>query len=182
MTTLSASHFVRGQLVEGDDVRYRSRDLGADFVTPAIDLDALILPRSELPPLLGIKISKIIDFLVETGDRLRLDRNPYLQECLELIAATNPLPRRVVENLYREAPYFLNRQLLETIVDSNFADREALDGLGRAGRPVRKEGRRPSFSASYGSHAGRERAVWMCLFDRAGCACQGGQHFQDALE
>lgn len=128
MTTLSASHFVRGLLVEGDDVRYRSRDLGADFVTPAIDLDPLILRRSELPPLLHIKISEIIDFLVETGDRLRLDRNPYLQQCLELIAATNPLPRRVVENLYRQAPYFLNRQLLETIVDSKFADREALDG------------------------------------------------------
>jgi hypothetical protein len=29
MTTSSASHFVRGLLVEGDDVRYRSRDLGA---------------------------------------------------------------------------------------------------------------------------------------------------------
>jgi hypothetical protein len=115
-------------LVEGDAVRHRSRDLGADFVTPAIDLDALVLPRSELPPLLDVKLAEIIDFLVETGERLQLDRNTHLQECLELIAATNPLPRRVVENLYRQAPYYLNRQLLESIVDSNFANREALDG------------------------------------------------------
>jgi hypothetical protein len=126
--TLSAPHFVQGVVVEGDTVHHRSRDLGADFATPAIDLDALILPRSELPPLLDVKLSEIIDFLVETGQRLELDRNPYLQECLELIAATNPLPRRVVENLYRQAPYFLTRPLLESIVDSNFADREALDG------------------------------------------------------
>jgi hypothetical protein len=125
---LSVGHFVQGVLVEGDDVRHRSRDLGADFATPAIDLDALIMPRSRLPPMLDVKVSEIIDFLVEAGERLRLDCNPYLQECLELIAATNPLPRRIVENLYRETPYFLNRQLLESIVDSNFAHRDALDG------------------------------------------------------
>lgn len=128
MTTVSAPHFVQGALVEGDAVRHRSRDLGADFVTPAIDLDALVLPRSQLPPLLDVKLAEIIDFLVETGERLRLDRNAHLQQCLELIAATNPLPRRVVENLYRQAPFYLNRQLLESIVDSNFPNREALDG------------------------------------------------------
>jgi hypothetical protein len=128
MTTLSAPHFVQGALVEGDTVRHRSRDLGADFLTPAIDLDALVLARSQLPPLLDVKLAEIIDFLVETGERLHLDRNAHLQKCLELIAATNPLPRRVVENLYRQAPYYLNRQLLESIVDSNFANREALDG------------------------------------------------------
>jgi acyl-CoA reductase LuxC len=125
---LSAPHFIRGTLVEGNAVRHRSRDLGADFTTPAIDLDAIVMPRSELPPLLDIKLSEIIDFLVEVGERLNLDRNPYLQECLEYIAATNPLPRRVVENLYREAPMYLSRQLLESMVESNFANREALDG------------------------------------------------------
>jgi hypothetical protein len=126
--TAPAPHFVQGVLVEGDAVTHRSRDLGADFTTPAIDLDALVSPRSQLPPLLDVKLAEIIDFLVETGERLQLDRNPHLQECLELIAATNPLPRRVVENLYRQASYFLDRQLLESIVDSNFANREALDG------------------------------------------------------
>ncbi len=128
MTTLSAPHFVQGSLVEGAAVRHRSRDLGVDFVTSAIDLDALVLPRSQLPPLLDVKLAEIIDFLVETGERLHLDRNPYLQECLELIAATNPLPRRVVENLYHQAPYYLTKPLLESIIDSNFADRAALDG------------------------------------------------------
>lgn len=127
-TTPSAPHFVRGNLIEGDSVAYRSRDLGADFTTPPLDLDAVVTPRSELPPLLGVKVSEIIDFLVEVGERLRLENNPYLQECLELIAATNPLPRRVLENLYREAPAYLNRQLLESMVTSNFEHAEALDG------------------------------------------------------
>lgn len=125
---LSAPHFVQGTLVTGDAVRHRSRDLGADFTTPAIDLDAIVMPRSQLPPLLDVKLSEIIDFLVEVGERLHLERNPYLRECLEYIAATNPLPRRIVENLYREAPYYLNRSLLESMVDSNFGNRDALDG------------------------------------------------------
>jgi hypothetical protein len=125
---LSAPHFIGGTLVEGEAITHRSRDLGADFTTPAIDLDAIVMPRSQLPPLLDIKLSEIIDFLAEAGERLHLDRNPYLQECLEYIAATNPLPRRVVENLYREAPMYLSRSLLESMVESNFAHREALDG------------------------------------------------------
>lgn len=131
MTTadvLMAPHFVQGVLVEGAATRHRSRDLGADFATPAIDLDALVMPRSQLPPLLDVKLEEIIDFLAETGERLQLERNPHLQQCLDLIAATNPLPRRVVENLYRQAPTYLTKPLLESMVDSNFADREALDG------------------------------------------------------
>jgi len=38
------------------------------------------------------------------------------------------LPRRVVENLYRQAPHYLTKPLLESMIDSNFANREALDG------------------------------------------------------
>ena len=103
--SLSAPFFVRGVLLEGDSVEHVSRDLGASFTTPTLDLDQVIAPRSELPPLLDVKLSEIIDFLVETGRALDLDTNPHMQECLELLSATNPLPRRVVENLYRTAPH-----------------------------------------------------------------------------
>ena len=47
----SAPFFVRGQLVEGADARHKSRDLGVDFATPQLDLDALITPRTEPGPL-----------------------------------------------------------------------------------------------------------------------------------
>jgi hypothetical protein len=123
-----APFFVRGNLVEGDEVRHTSRDLGAEFVTPALDLDQIVTPRTELPPLLDVKVEEIIDFLVETGHALALERNPHMQECLDLLSATNPLPRRVVENLYRSAPYLLERDALWSMVTSNFADPAALDG------------------------------------------------------
>jgi hypothetical protein len=121
-------HFIRGKLVAGQEVRHTSRDLGVEFVTPAIDLDALIAPRSEMPPLLEVKLEEIIDFLVETGERLTLARNPYLQESLEFVAATNPLPRRVIENLFRRAQGFLTRDALMANLNANFADLRYLDG------------------------------------------------------
>lgn len=128
MSPLNAPFMIRGELVEGDAVRHTSRDLGIDFLTPAIDLDALITPRAQLPPLLDVPLAEIVDFLVETGERLALDDNPHLQRCLDLVAETNPLPRRVVENLYRTAPELLRRDSLWAQVDSNFADPAVLDG------------------------------------------------------
>lgn len=125
---VAAPFFVRGKLVTDTTVRHRSRDLGVDFTTPEIDLDELIQPRSELPPLLDVKVDYIIDFLVETGEQLALDRNPYMQEALERVVETNPLPRRVVENLYRGAPYLLERGMLTSMIESNFANPAALDG------------------------------------------------------
>jgi len=127
-SSLSAPFFVRGDIVEGDTTVHRSRDLGVDFTTPAVDLDALITPRSTLPPLLDVPLAEIIDFLAETGDRLALDKNPHMQRCLDLVAETNPLPRRVVENLYHVAPHLLTRDALLAQVESNFADPSVLDG------------------------------------------------------
>lgn len=126
--SLSAPFFLRGDIVDGDAVSHRSRDLGVDFTTPTIDLDALVTPRSMLPPLLDVPLAEIIDFLVEAGRRLALDKNQHMQRCLDLVAETNPLPRRVVENLYHAAPLLLNKDSLWAQVEANFADPAVLDG------------------------------------------------------
>ena len=47
-----APFFIRGRIVEGEDTLHRSRDLGVTFATPKIDLNSLVHPRTELPPLL----------------------------------------------------------------------------------------------------------------------------------
>ncbi|HTH26892.1 MAG TPA: acyl-CoA reductase [Sphingobium sp.] len=127
-SVIPVPHFIRGQVVFGDEVRHRSRDRGADFGTPAIDLNAVALPRTETPPLYDVKLSEIIEFLVETGKRLRLDDNVYLQEALERVVVTNPLPRRVVEIMFNSAGNFLNGDFLMASVQSNFADTAVLDG------------------------------------------------------
>lgn len=124
---IRVDHFIRGKVVTGGAVHHRSRDLGVDFATPEIDLDALVVPRSELPPLLDVKVDEIIDFLVACGERMKLDDNVHLQEALEHIVATNPLPRRVVENLFRRARGYLTRDGLRSSIDSSFIDPQALD-------------------------------------------------------
>ncbi|MFI5719003.1 acyl-CoA reductase [Nocardia sp. NPDC051750] len=125
---LSAPFFVRGELIQGDDNVHRSRDLGTDFRTPALELDAIVVSRAQLPPLLDTPLTEIVDFLVEAGERLALDKNPHMQRCLDLVAATNPLPRRVVENLYRSAPHLLTRAGLMAQIESNFHNPAVLDG------------------------------------------------------
>lgn len=123
-----AHHFIQGKLISGNDAQHRSRDLGVNFTTPAINLDELIVPRTTIPPLLDVKVSEIIDFLAECGERLSLDTNAHLQEALDLVSATNVLPRRVIENLYRGAPGFFSRLSLESYIEANFGSSDVLDG------------------------------------------------------
>ena len=73
---VSAPFFLRGELSEGTDVVHRSRDLGATFATPKINLDRAVYARTEVPPLLNVPLSEIVDFLVETGRRMRAPRGP----------------------------------------------------------------------------------------------------------
>ncbi|MBY0422847.1 MAG: hypothetical protein K2Q06_11130, partial [Parvularculaceae bacterium] len=124
---IRVDHVIRGRTVVGGAVLHRSRDLGVDFATPEIDLDALVTPRSETPPLFEVKLAEIIDFLVEVGRRLDVDRNPHLQEALEFIVATNPLPRRVIENTFRRARHFLTREALLSSLQANFPDLRYFD-------------------------------------------------------
>jgi Acyl-CoA reductase (LuxC) len=125
---IRVDHFIRGKAVTGGAVHYHSRDLGVEFATPEIDLDELVTPRSELPPLLDVKTEEIIDFLVACGEKLVLEDNVYLQEAAEHIVATNPLPRRVVENLFRVARHRLTKEDLWCSIETNFANPAALDG------------------------------------------------------
>jgi hypothetical protein len=125
---IPVNHFVRGTLVQGGAVKHRSRDLGVDFATPEIDLNALVAPRSELPPLLDVPTKEIVDFLIEAGQRMDFETNPYLQEALEHTVKVNPLPRRVVENLFRRAKHFLTREGLMCSIESSFLNPAALDG------------------------------------------------------
>jgi hypothetical protein len=125
---IRVDHFIRGRVVTGGAVHYYSRDLGVAFATPEIHLDELVTPRAELPPLLDMPTGEIIDFLVACGERLVLEDNVYLQEALEHIVATNPLPRRVVENLFRVARNRLTAEALWCSVETSFANPSALDG------------------------------------------------------
>lgn len=122
-----APFFVRGKLVAATETRHRSRDLGVDFVTPQLDLDALIRLRTEPGPLFDVKLNEILDFLAETGERMRLDRGGYLREAVDRIAATNVLPRSVIEHNVRMAADYLNKAKLLEYAEQNLGNARVLD-------------------------------------------------------
>jgi len=127
MNAVSAPFFARGELIEGSDAVHRSRDLGVNFVTPQIDLDRVVYPRTEVPPLLNVPLAEIIDFLVETGQRISDPNNSFVQDCIDRMSATHVLPRGVLENQIKGAAAYLDKRLLNTVVQRNFPDPKALD-------------------------------------------------------
>ncbi len=125
---VSAPFFLRGELLEGTDVIQKSRDLGVSFGTPAIPFAKLVHPRTEVPPLLNVPLSEIIDFLVMTGERIRDPKNPFMAECIDRMCSTHILPREVVANQALYAASYLDKRRLMAEVEQNFPDPAALDG------------------------------------------------------
>lgn len=123
----SAPFFIRGQLVEGADTVHRSRDLGVEFATPKLDMDQLVRPRTELPPLLNTPLAEIIDFLAETGRRLIHPSNPYIEACIERMAKVSLQPRSAIEFIMRNAAEYLEPKSLREVVEQNFPNPKALD-------------------------------------------------------
>ena len=126
-TKIRVPHFVRGRVVWGDEVEHLSRDFGVPFVTPKLVYDELIPPRTEQGPAFDVPIAEIVDFLVETIDHLRLEKNEYLQESLEMSVQLAVLPRRIVENIFSAPPPF-SREGIWAALNGNFKDVRALDG------------------------------------------------------
>jgi Acyl-CoA reductase (LuxC) len=124
---VSAPFFYRGETVEGSDETHRSRDLGVTFATPKLQLDKAIPPRTEVPPLLNVPTAEIIDFLVETGQRLVAPDNQYVHECFDRMASTHILPRSVFEVVGKHAVSYLNKDILTRELEQNFPDPRALD-------------------------------------------------------
>ena len=124
---ISAPFFMRGELVEGSDVMHRSRDLGVSFATPKFMLDRVVHPRTEVPPLLNVPLADIIDFLVQTGERVRDPNNEFMAECIDRMCSTHILPREVVANQAMYAATYLDRRKLMAEIEQNFPDPAALD-------------------------------------------------------
>jgi len=122
-----APFFVRGRLVEGREVRHKSRDLGVDFVTPKIDLDALVTPRTEPGPLFDVKLNEILEFLAAAGAAMKRDEKGYLRQAVERISATNVLPRTVIEDNVRMAADYLHKARLLEYAEQNLGNANVLD-------------------------------------------------------
>ena len=116
------------------------------------------------------------------GERLALDKNPHMQECLDLVAETNPLPRRVVENLYHTRRTYLSPGTGSGRRSSRTSPtRPSLDGWVSRTDAHGNTRCDPRVPAADGAHARGQRAGGMHRLDRPGRAGQGDQPVQDAV-
>ena len=111
LPTVAIPHIIKGRTVLGDEARY-----GA-FATPALDIDAVVWPRSEPGPAFSTPISEIMDLLVATGERMKADPSGVMRTAFETMAATGDLDRGVVERAYQHLPHLFARDWLEFLVE-----------------------------------------------------------------
>lgn len=137
--TLQVPHVIAGKFDENYSKVFPSAT-GTSFTTPELDFDGMVLPRGQLSPAYDLPLSEIIDFLVATGERLSPETNHWLAEAIEATTHANPLPRYVIENIYRDMAFFFRRDVLEFEVEHalgiGFSDdwKEVVDPTGRSVR------------------------------------------------
>ncbi|WP_241991704.1 acyl-CoA reductase [Paraburkholderia sp. RAU2J] len=79
-------------------------------------------------PAFDLPIAQVIDFLVELGPRLHLDKNPLMQQALESMVEVSPLGRRILENCYRDIPNLFARSVIEDELRISLGDASVIDG------------------------------------------------------
>jgi len=125
---------IRGRIIEDGMIRFGGRGGDASFDTPDVKphLARLAMTNpSDLKDLYAISLDEIIAFLATLGERLSLDRNPYVREAFELSCATSGLSRPILQELYQVSlPASFGRDVLEEIAEQNVG-RAHLEGWVR---------------------------------------------------
>jgi hypothetical protein len=132
---LPVPHIVKGETVFGVE-----KDWGR-FATPALDLDAMVSPRSEPAPARDVPVAEIIDILTAVGERLTKDPDGAVAEALERSVKTNPLPRDVLERSYAGLGRVFDRRLMWFQIEQELGGADVIDGWREvqttSGRPAR---------------------------------------------
>jgi hypothetical protein len=119
---LPVPHVVKGETIFGIEQNY------GRFATPALDLNAMVWPRSEPAPAREVPVSEIIDVLVAVGEHLTKDPDGALAEALERSVKTNPLPRDVLERSYASLGRIFNRDVMAFQVEQELGGADVIDG------------------------------------------------------
>jgi Acyl-CoA reductase (LuxC) len=122
MSNFKVPLIIRGKVIEDYEVTHVDRSAGGrSFVTPNPQkyINQIV---SESPAILSdlyaIRFDDIVDFLVELGTRLNLDRNPYWQEAFEASCHSSNVSRSVLEFVYRTSPAMFEAKHVREIAEA----------------------------------------------------------------
>jgi hypothetical protein len=97
------------------------------FLTPRIDPDRLVVPRSIQGPSYQVPIAHIIDFLQEVGVQLAADKHGYLAEARDAMERTTDLSTRILDACFERVPLAFERSGLELMIDREVGGPRVLD-------------------------------------------------------
>ncbi|MGA8705570.1 MAG: acyl-CoA reductase [Steroidobacteraceae bacterium] len=119
-------HVIKGELVTGREHEYGPAT--GRFVTPALDLNTLVWPRSAPGPAFDVPVREIMDLLIATGERMSRDPDGILSEACEAMKRTSPLDPGVIERDYANLGRLINRPSLEAQINAELGGADVLDG------------------------------------------------------
>jgi hypothetical protein len=122
---------IRGRVIEpGEDgVEFGGR-VGARFRSPdprRYASEIALADAGELRDLHQTPVDEIIEFLAELGKRLAYERNPLMQEALNLALAAGELTEPIIRPMFEHLPQWFERDFLEQVVETNIG-KDYLDG------------------------------------------------------
>jgi hypothetical protein len=120
------AHVARGVPVTGTERQFGS-GTGA-FVTPALDLDALVWPRTAPGPAFDTPVAEIIDVLVELRAWIARDPDGLVGQALEASLRTNPLPAGVLREAFASLGSNFTERAAEFMIEQEFGGSDILDG------------------------------------------------------
>lgn len=118
---VAVPHFIKGKLVTGDGAQHSA------FVTPALDIDALVWQRTEAGPAFSLSTKEIIDLLVATGERMKADPSGLMAAAFETMADAGDLDRGVLGRAYQGLPHLFAEDWLKFLVAGELGE-DVLDG------------------------------------------------------
>lgn len=113
---------IRGEVIEGQLVRYDARHGQLSFFTPDVAhfMKELVLrDPNALSDLYAISLDEIIDYLVELGTRLHLSRNEYVQQAFEMSLKASHHTEAMARDMFEAFPKILSRENIEEYIERN---------------------------------------------------------------
>jgi hypothetical protein len=111
---------IRGEIFEGDEAVFGGRNGALSFNGPDVAkyIDRLTLRApSQMADLHSLKFDEIVDYLAELGERIALDRNPYMQEAFEYGSAVSGVAQSVRRAGYERLPVLLRADVVRNCAE-----------------------------------------------------------------
>jgi hypothetical protein len=108
---LPVDFVLRGEVHDRHEVEMAAPD-GVTLVTPKVELDSLVWPRSAGFPAADLSLDEVLDFLAATGRALERDEQGHVATALQRIEAVNPLGGGQLKAHMRAAIGLFDRDLM----------------------------------------------------------------------